>query len=865
MIIWVTARVAITGVLVWKFFFRKSNSCTINADCDQGFFCDQSKCTALREHEATCTEGTQCRSGVCNNGTCTSDTCTADQNCAPSQYCQSGKCVNRKSTDESCTTAYQCMSGICLSSGTCGDSTATSCADSADCAGHSCVGGDCVCHNDICVGCRDVNSCPVGASCTVSSDCVGKCENGVCTDPLPLGEACHHNNECLTGTCHPQEGVCTGCTDHNDCAGTAKPFCTGGGCAECTNDSECLGDTNTCSAIGVCVDQTLVATGNACTDNGECQTGTCEGGMCTGCVDDSTCGVDEYCNAELKLCTRKHQTGNRCTHDNECSSGLCADGRCTVEGVSIGKECSDGSDCSGSSNEDCIDGTCMDTCTTSGDCADTTKYVEGVCSDSGTCLDIAHTSYIRIERSADHDIDTGVVQNGDHNKAVMLLPSTTDMKTVPITSEMIHSSNNMGVVDNSLVVHQKGVYFLTATFALATNGNFIDLHMFHNGVEVLTQGHVGPNAFTDADLDGLAPLGQTVFTLLNVNRGDKIGWKLNNTPHGNTAPSNAAVGSYSISAFRINNKRESFGSFDYSPSTAVQNASEAVLHIGNPTVMSTGFIKSGDGQIQAIRDNGHYLILQSQIGNGESVVPSSVIESSSDETIVLNTTGIDSTIPGKLSHHLTNHLPVNMPTNETVSFSVYHDTVFSGEPSSLSFVSSCSTVALPISNSYGTVEFNSAVDNERIPVNLNGGEWQSFPVDSATHKIVGNDMTWDSATGTFTAQNRGVYIVALAGVASVNDTLVDSKIGVDSPDDGYIPLTLKTYPWYTTSSAGNLSSYNPESRFGVDLGMCTIASLEAGDRIIPQFATTSSSSSAGLDPSNRVTLGDGRITVARLY
>jgi hypothetical protein len=331
-------------------------SCTSDANCASGYFCNGGQCITRLANASSCDHSTMCQSGVCSNGVCCATvcsgacqacnlsgtvgtcanvttgtagnppcsgnllcaggpscpaSCTSDANCLGGYYCSGGSCVAKKGAGSSCTAASQCASGFCTDI-VAGTGVCCSSACSGSCASCAIVAGTCTtriqgsagspsCSPYVCSG--TALSCPAG--CGTDSDCATGyyCGSGTCKTKQSNGATCTSASQCTSGSC--SDGFCCSAA----CAG---------GCDVCAKS---LG----ASSDGVC---TVLPAGNA--GSPSCSPNTCDGtsGNCPGgCTSDSGCGSSYYCNGAGQ-CVAQLAKGSVCDRTRECSTGNCVDGYC---------------------------------------------------------------------------------------------------------------------------------------------------------------------------------------------------------------------------------------------------------------------------------------------------------------------------------------------------------------------------------------------------------------------------------------------------------------------------------------------------------------------------------------------------------
>jgi hypothetical protein len=159
-------------------------SCTINAQCDDGLWCNGTETCSLATSTCVagappnCVDGVTCTvdscnetanacdhvatNSLCNDGNvCTDDTCNAVTDCGHTNNTASCSDAN------ACTTGDVCSGGNCVAGG------ATNCDDGVACTTDAC---------DTALGCSHVSNCPGGQSCNLTT---GLCEASA-APPLPI-------------------------------------------------------------------------------------------------------------------------------------------------------------------------------------------------------------------------------------------------------------------------------------------------------------------------------------------------------------------------------------------------------------------------------------------------------------------------------------------------------------------------------------------------------------------------------------------------------------------------------------------------------------------------------------------------------
>ena len=162
--------------------------CTINADCDDGLFCNGAE--TCNTGTGTCEDGTapncadavSCTDDSCNEGTDSCDNVANNANCDNGLFCDGA---------ETCSATLDCQAG-----------TAPNCADAIGCTDDSCNEGTDSCDNVTNDGnCDDSLFCNGAETCSATLDCqagTDPCGGGACDEVLDICE-----------------GGCTDCVDWN--------------------------------------------------------------------------------------------------------------------------------------------------------------------------------------------------------------------------------------------------------------------------------------------------------------------------------------------------------------------------------------------------------------------------------------------------------------------------------------------------------------------------------------------------------------------------------------------------------------------------------------------------------------------------
>jgi hypothetical protein len=330
---------------------------------------------------------------VCDgSGNCLGGACQGAADCPAGAYCVDGVCCNSM-CDTTCAACSLALKGTGLS-GDCGVSAPGTDGGDMDCPGPK-----------VCNGTLGASACKLLISefCLTGTDCLsGNCVDGVCCNSA-CGGVCKACN--LPGN----PGICSNIPNGQDPA------------------NECAGSVS-CNGTGACGN--LLGLGQACSLNGECQSGNCVDGVCCNSACSGTC---QACNnpGNLGGCSNiplgqdpanecagslvcngnggcASPNGTTCAQPSDCLSGNCVDGVCcnsSCSGVckacnlagSVGtcsnlpngqdpaNECSGARVCNGSGS--CTGGPLGAACGSGMECG-SGNCVDGVCCNntcSGTC------------------------------------------------------------------------------------------------------------------------------------------------------------------------------------------------------------------------------------------------------------------------------------------------------------------------------------------------------------------------------------------------------------------------------------------------------------------------------------------------
>jgi hypothetical protein len=379
------------------------NSCTIDGDCQSGFFCNtkNKKCEAVSGagqacgSDGQCGAGGHCVDGFCCDSACggTCYACSAAKTglgnngvCGPIQPGSDPDSECPETDPKTCS-----FTGVCNGQGACAiypKSTPcgiTTC--KADLVSGQTCDGQGICKSD-----ASGVPCFPNLHCGSATECATLCTGDA---QCAAGYYCDTGG---TGKCELAKSPASQCTRGTQCGST---FCVDGVCC----DTKCEGQCEACNqpnSAGICiaVDTAPVAPRVACAGKGACA-GTCNGGnrvTCTfpdtatecgpaSCRDDSVipastcdgngkcaaaepqpCG-DYTCDADSGSCKSSCSTSADCRAGATCITGK---GHCTTQGATCPDDYSvkapDGSisSCHGFK---CVAGACQQQCQAAGDCA----------------------------------------------------------------------------------------------------------------------------------------------------------------------------------------------------------------------------------------------------------------------------------------------------------------------------------------------------------------------------------------------------------------------------------------------------------------------------------------------------------------
>jgi MYXO-CTERM domain-containing protein len=348
-------------------------TCTTDAQCPTGKFCNGQTCIPASSNGTTCTAPSHCATGNCVDGVCCDLACNGQcQACNVQGSVGVCKAVSGKpvAPRAACTTDGTACAGSCngVVTATCTYPSTTTRCRAPSCAANvatlaaACNGtGKCpavqtqACAPFVCGPTQCVAMCTTNAECQAGRYCAG----GMCVPLIEAGKTCASDGQCKSGICSDKlccnarcsgqceacdvqgsEGICTpvpsgaphgnrpACvTDGTACDGhcdaTTPDACVYPGPGTQCSDPSCSSGVATvasyCQGTGKCPTAERVTCGNACV-----------GDLCgNDCATDTACSLGEFCQAGK--CRKQHRNGEACNAPGECASSYCVDGYCCDE------------------------------------------------------------------------------------------------------------------------------------------------------------------------------------------------------------------------------------------------------------------------------------------------------------------------------------------------------------------------------------------------------------------------------------------------------------------------------------------------------------------------------------------------------
>ncbi len=273
--------------------------CATDADCVTGNACEAGACKPLRDKAATCSRNAECKSGFCVDKVCCETACNTG-------------CV-------ACSAAAKGQG----EDGTCGN--AASGLDPHD---------DCARDPGFPASCKSDGACDGSGKCRAFARLGTACGTTSCAGGRVSGSLCDGVGACKAGSEVPCDPF--GCSG-NDC-GTS-----------CTSNAFCA-SAAICGPAGVCVAQKQMA--DACSTDGECNSGYCVDGVCCNAICTGQCEACDGAGTKgkcLPATGAPHGKRAACSGAASACAGAC-DGAnpasCTYPGASTtcgeGKACDKG-------------------------------------------------------------------------------------------------------------------------------------------------------------------------------------------------------------------------------------------------------------------------------------------------------------------------------------------------------------------------------------------------------------------------------------------------------------------------------------------------------------------------------------------
>ena len=269
-------------------------SCTVNADCDSGAWCDDGTCAVMEQQPNgnACTNSFNCASGHCQNGFC----------------CESGNC---------CDTSSDCPAGLsagatCDNPGTCQGSRIDKTCQNSMCSAQS-VGDDSACGGTqvsacghypsiSCTSARTQGTPMCAMSCTNDSECdaAAHCDQNTCVADAGNGQTCDEASDCASGYC--SNGYC--CSNGDCCNRATDCPATYSAAASCNEISTCQGTRTDATCVANRCASVLTNDDSACRGKArECiqyQDVFCNGATVQASVDcDTSCALETDCADEF--------------------------------------------------------------------------------------------------------------------------------------------------------------------------------------------------------------------------------------------------------------------------------------------------------------------------------------------------------------------------------------------------------------------------------------------------------------------------------------------------------------------------------------------------------------------------------------
>ena len=176
------------------------SSCTVDANCQTGFFCDQGICRAKRTRGAACTGPAQCATNFCADGICCATACT--ETCHACNVASAvGTCTRVPAGQDPRNICPADPAASCARDGTCNGAGA--CRFYA--AGSTCGASTCTAFTETPAStCNGLGTCLA----TASRDCGGfTCGTSACNTGCSVGTPCNAGYTCAANSCQPLGGL----------------------------------------------------------------------------------------------------------------------------------------------------------------------------------------------------------------------------------------------------------------------------------------------------------------------------------------------------------------------------------------------------------------------------------------------------------------------------------------------------------------------------------------------------------------------------------------------------------------------------------------------------------------------------------
>jgi hypothetical protein len=230
--------------------------CASDGECRTSLTCIGGTCEELPSLGETCE--TRCAEGWCDQGTCAARQ-PAGEPCDSNPQCESYRCDTDTGTCQAIPVPGEdCLGFVCQDQGRCWEGV---------CQAPQPVGSDCVASAQCAPGLRCVDTTCVeillpGELCQEAGRCARgtRCIDGRCR-PLPdVGEACAEETGCLRGDCNPDTGVCENRSIGATCGPDADypydlfdPCGDASTCIDVDGTTECVADLSQGDACGAMV------------------------------------------------------------------------------------------------------------------------------------------------------------------------------------------------------------------------------------------------------------------------------------------------------------------------------------------------------------------------------------------------------------------------------------------------------------------------------------------------------------------------------------------------------------------------------------------------------------------------------------